>query len=252
MPKECAFLDTTIVCLRQMGSEKQKEELKTIIGNKDKHTSTYVKMELNRTFLLDAVLLHDLLMEERNLKNVYIRLTKFPVTPRRRTRCLELLSRISGKLRFDVNIAVARLENLLIEFDVTFLDDISVIVSGTECPLAYAVESIESAYEVASSMTCRRDSPPCRIVEYLLENKQQLKNLHTNVVQDKEFAGIRKLLARWFGDPLVAKGKNCMILGDIVICLDSPEKCSVASTNVKHFGPICKSLRKDFIQVKLS
>lgn len=252
MPKKCAFLDTTILKLRQMGIERQKKELKTIIGNKVKHTSTYVKMELNRTFLLDAVFLHDLLMEERNLNNVYRRLTEFPVTPRRRIRCLELLSRISGKLRFDVNIAIARLENLLTEFDVIFLDDISVIVSGTECPLSYAVKSVESAYEVASSMTCRRDAPPCRIVDYLLENKQQLKNLHTNVAQDKEFAGICSLLTRWFEEPLVAKGRNCMILGDIIICLDSPKKCSIVSTNVKHFELICKSLGKDFIQMKLS
>jgi len=251
LPQQNAFLDTTVILSKEFGSRHIKDEIEKSLGNKKKFTTKYACMEINRTFLKDAIFLHSLLVEEMDLSVVFKRVQFHPKISQRITnRCLDILSQITDKGQLRVEDSIARLANLITGLRKALLSDISIILSGTDCPLADEnIVHIPPIYIIETR--CTRNLPECRIVEFLEEKRDEIRKIWSSLASDESFGTLYDFLSKMIGNEKIAKGRNCQKLGDIIICLDSPNGYTIYSTNIKDFAIICKSLGKPFIGIKV-
>lgn len=245
METEKAFLDTSIIISREFGRQCLKEKIKKI-ENLDKYTTTFAIMEINCSLLKDAIFLYSLLIEERDLTIVFERLQQYPLTPRRRKRCLAILEKLTNKRQLRLADAITRLESLITGLHSLLLRDIKLIESKTKCPLAHIrIEELDQIYEI--SFSCKRESAKCNLEYFLKENKDNLgKILALNALNSK----LLELVSKISEDSRIAKGRNCSKLGDIIICLEAPSNYTIYSTNVNDFEPICKALEKKFAGIR--
>jgi hypothetical protein len=243
---EKAFLDTTIFWLREFGDSATKANTEAFLRGKTKATSSYVQMEINRTVLKDAIFLHSLMQEEGNLPAVFIRLQSYPQTDRRVRRCVELLGRISQQRQLRLADSIAKLENLIVALGQSmYLRDVKVIASGTNCPLSCAqIGYVSGTYGINTS--CTRGAPECNVSTYMKSKTSDLKRVLDEIMTVSDLSDLSDLLKEVLVDSQKAKGRNCMVLGDLIICLDSPSDYVIYSSNTKDFGPICRSLAKPF------
>lgn len=252
MSKQEAFLDTSVILSKEFGSKDIVDEIEKALENKRKSSTKYVCMEINRTFLKDAIFLHSLLVEEMNLSVVFKRVQAYPkMTARRIKRCLDILSKITDEGQLRVEDSIARLANLITGLRIVLLSGISIVTSGTDCPLAdKEVVHIPPIYTIETR--CTRDSPECKIVNYMEENRTSITEILNSPVSNESFEKLRDFLSKLIGNEKIAKGRNCQKLGDIIICLDSPSDFTIYSTNVKDFAIVCESLGKSFVGIKFS
>lgn len=246
---EKVFLDTSVIEGREFGNASIRTQIENSLLAKKKLASTLVKMEINRTFVRDAIFLHTLLFEDRDLSVVFKRLQSFPITPRQSKRCLRLLECITDRNTLRVVDALARLENVIQGVSAWLLRDISLIESGTCCPLAdrQAVHR-SGTYEISTS--CNRALPSCNIAAYIERSVTDLQKILSAVKGNRDHEKLAGVLEQVIRDPAKAKGRNCMDLADTIICLDSPADCIIHSLNIVHFEPICRCLGKSFFGIK--
>jgi len=246
--EECIFLDTSTIIAREFGSLEEKKKLNSCLLNHRKSSTTYARTEINRTILKDAIFLHSLLIEEKDLSVVFNRLHSFPVKPRERERCYELFSKVTDKRQLRLADSVARLSNLIVGLDKLLLKDISLFQSGTGCPLATEeIEFVSPTYKINTS--CTKTSPACMIEQYIETNKCYLRKVYDHIASNPNLKQLHDLLDKIFIDSKEAKGRNCQILADTIICLNSPIECVILATNAKDFEPICESLGKRFVGI---
>lgn len=244
-----SFLDTSIVIAREFGFQHTKDKIEEALKNTEKFSTSYVKTEINRNFLKDIIYLYSLLIEERDLSEVFKRVKSFPLTPRDRDRCWDILSKITNKGELRLEDSVARLANLITGLHKLLFKDIFLIQSGTECPLAdEKIEYLAPIYRI--SISCTKKSPDCLIQKFMEKNKQNLRNICNYISSDPDFEKLHRLLVKVIENPKKSKGRNCFTLSDIIICLDSPINYAIYSTNIKDFKPICASLGKKFVGLK--
>jgi len=245
------FLDTDIIMKRAFGDVAVKKAIDDYIKDANKSATTYIKAELNRGIIRDVIFLHSVLAEERDLPTVFARLKSFPTTERQRKRRLEILERISDKRQLRIADTITKLESLIFALSRSMLlQDIALVPSGTKCALANReIEKRHLSYSIDTS--CTRQSPVCSVADYMKTNLAYLKNIDAFVRSYPHFYKLRRVLAEVAKDPRKAKGRNCLTLGDVIICLDSPDGYGIASTNAKDFEPICKCLGKPFIRIVL-
>jgi len=242
-----AFLDTTIILTREFGSKEKKKEIEFLKG-KNNFGSTYSITEINRTFLRDAIFIHSILIDAPNLHVVFERLQKFPMTERRIKRCLALLDKITDNRQLHVKTAIARLENLILGANKLLFQDISIIESGSLCPLSR--ENVEFDYPIFKLNTsCTKIAAGCSLPYYLNTHTSKLSNLQQAISSDSKKKKLCVALAKVIANPRNAKGRCCQTLGDVIICLDAPNGCDVYSLNAQDFAVICKILRKKFLKI---
>ena len=131
-----AYLDSSVILTRNFGYESEISIINQLIQDTEKFASKYAKMEIWRTFLKDAVYLHSVILEERNLPNVLQRISSVGFKPRVKGRCIKLLSAVSDDCILRVEDAIARLELLIEGIEDLLFYDIHLLPSGTCCPLA--------------------------------------------------------------------------------------------------------------------
>ena len=240
------FLDTSIVISKEFGSQHTKKKINQMIGDLNKISTSFIKKEINCSLLKDAIFLYSMLIEEMNLSAVFERLQRYPLTDRRRKRCLAFFSKVTNERQLRLEDAITRLESLINGLNVLLFKDISLIKTKTNCTLAEAeIEKVDQIYKI--SLYCRRDSAECDLGKFMKENKDSLTEI--SFQKDLE-PKLSRLLSELVDDFSIAKGRNCSILGDVIICLESPNNYPIYSTNIKDFIPICRALRKKFIGIE--
>jgi hypothetical protein len=250
LPKNAeAFLDSSVVISREFGFERQRERISSILSGKKKISTTYILKEINQSLVKDAVFLHSLMSDEMDLSAVFKRLQQFPLTERKRARCLLLLSRVTNRRQLRVMDSIARLGNLIVALPHILLHDVSLTDSGTECPLANERAQFSSpTYSINTS--CTNKSPKCNLERFLILNRNELEKIREHVSQNASQKSFHSLLKEIINNEKSAKGKRCGKLGDAIICLDSPKDCPICSTNLKDFIPICESLGRDLMKIE--
>lgn len=247
MSEERAFLDTTVFWAREFGDTDTRAKTEAFLKSKTKATSSYVQMEMNRTALKDAVFLYTVMVEEGNLPAVFTRLQSYPQTERAVRRCVELLGRITQQRQLRLADSMARLENLIIALGQSmYLRDVDVMASGTNCPLSDSqIEYVSGTYRINTS--CTKKAPACDVSAYMNNRTEDLKKVLAEVSTVSHLENLTTLLKNVIVNPQEAKGRNCATLGDLIICMDSPDDYVISSSNTKDFAPICKSLGKPFV-----
>lgn len=147
--------------------------------------------------------------------------------------------------------SITRLANLITGLHIALFKGISLIRSGTDCPLADEdILYTPPIYLIETK--CTRVSPECKIVDFLEVNTKNLRKIRDSLTSEPAFSNLHDLLGKVIGNENIAKGRNCQKLGDIIICLNSPTGYTVYNTNIKDFAIVCKSLGKPFIGIKYS
>jgi hypothetical protein len=243
-----AFLDSSILLSRKFGLPKQKANIRKKLKSRRKFSTEYAKTEIKRTFLKDAIFLHSLMVDEGTLTSVYQRLRTYPTTQRQKDRCLAILESVSDRRQVRFADAIVRLENLINGMEKEMLRNVQILKSGTGCQLASEEIEYDAPY-FSIKTSCSRKTAVCLLHEHVTRNSAVLRALKVGVSNSLQFKKLSETLDIVLQNPEKAKGKNCKILGDTLICLDAPDNCDIFSTNVKDFGPICASLCKSFVGI---
>jgi hypothetical protein len=234
---------------RAFGIPKAKKSIEKAIKGRAKQSTKYIRVEINRTFLIDAIFIHSLLVDEGDLRFVYQRVRTFPVKPRQKDRFFAILETVSDKGQLRVDDAIVRLENLILGMEKKLLQDVKLMDTGTKCPLAEEELKFEYPY-FRIKTDCTRNNPNCSLPDHIRNNGAQLEALHVDIGGNQNLQKLHVKLAEVLKNPRNARGRNCQILGDTIICLDAPQQSDVFSTNIRDFAPICKSLGRSFIGIE--
>ena len=245
-----AYLDSSVILSRKFGIPKEKEAVKKTIGKRVKLSTEYVKVEINRTFLTDAIFLHTLLLERNaSLHSVYQRLRRWPTFQRQKDRCLAIMESISDKRQTRMADAIVRLENLILGMQRELFKNVMIVSSGTDCPLAREeLKFVYPNFEIETS--CTRKRPICSLPAYVKSKRMELRALSTGISSNSKLGKLHTKLDEVLQDSKKARGRNCQVLGDTIICLDAPKQCIIFSTNIRDFAPICNFLGKPFAGIK--
>lgn len=242
-------MDSSVLLSRKFGLPKQKANIRKELINRTRVTTEYAKTEIKRTFLKDAIFLHSLLVDEGSLIPVYQRLREFPTTQRQKDRCLAILESVSDKRQLRFADAVSRLENLISGMEREMLRNVKILKSGTGCKLAEEEVEFESPY-FSIRTSCSRKNAVCSLSDCITQNSAALTALQDDLSDSQRFRKLSETLGIVLQHPEKAKGKNCKVLGDTLICLDAPSTCDIFSTNINDFRPICASLGKSFVGIR--
>lgn len=241
-----AFLDTSVIISKNFEKENIKRKIEEKLRDLPKRTSTYVVMELKRRVLKDLMYLHSILLEEESLADAQRRLAKISKSKRQLKMCLLILAQISDISAADRDEVLIRLENMIRVGTRLYLRDIEVFESGTRCDLAHRmpIKTDVGSYDFYPQWSCTRKIIQCDVDIFINRNDSHLRSLLNCLLKDSAWNVYTKLLKEVLADPSLARGNNCMTLGDTIIILDASLDSVIYSTNRKDFEPICRCLNK--------
>jgi len=268
MVKNRVFLDTTIQIGRMLGDEDKKKEIDEILSQFNKIlTSTYVKMEFRRRLIRDLVYINNVSQDSKNYAEIYKRIEKLPPEQIRKIKgCIAAFYKFfseNAKDKVDGNLGAILLEKSRSYFKKTveamwygFNKGINEILDETGCYLAKSGPILEGDKYDNRMKTCKRTDKNCKIVEFLIQNKETFEKIYVklqNILEsdlDTEQRKIKDVLENVLKSPeYLADKKNCWNCGDAIITVESPNDAKIFTTNVKHFEPMCSEVGKELITV---
>jgi hypothetical protein len=233
------FLDTCVI-LRRTFYVDESGRIKDFLEKRNKKTSTYVCMELNRTFLADAETLRTYLYEETSLCKVEERIAELDDSLNVKDRLKLLLRKITEE---PANLQRAKtiLETLIQNYHFILLRDVAVVPSKTECEQG----------QYMPGYNCRGVRSMCRVGNIVEKNIALFEAVRRNIVENlrgnQRVFRICLVLDEIIKNPEKAREdpRNCFDIGDILIALDVPDDFTLVSAD-RHFFLICKTLKVPF------
>jgi hypothetical protein len=225
------------------GDKGKSDKINEFLRKKNTITSTYVNMELNRTYLKDAYTLDTIFRENNSMEMIKERIEQISHNSVRER--LEFLFERISQDDFTLREAKIRLERIIKWYHTILLKGIAVIPSRTRC------EQL-----LPEKFQCRKTLSTCRVNEIVEENKRYFeeirKELLKSVQKDSKMLRICRNLYEIIKNPYKAKEdpRNCFDIGDILIALDVPEGVTFISED-NHFVPICEILNVSFWRFKI-
>jgi len=239
------FLDTCVILYREFSRDKNKTDIiEEFLKQKNVITSTYVNMELNRTYFKDSHILYTMLQEHGSLEKVRERIEKIHFR-REKERLGFIYERITAD-SFNLHEAKIRLERLIKWYHTILLRGVNVILSKTECEQCLPRRNFK----------CRGSKSMCRVNEVVEENKVSFEAIRRKFLENLQKDITRLRICRVIAeivevpDRIKQNPDKCFCLGDILIALDVPEGFDLVSED-KHFLFICDVLNIPFCQIGL-
>lgn len=139
MDRERTYLDTNIIADRLIGEKNVIAKINSTIGDTLKYSSAFVVSEHKKTFLQALRLLWKIFRDKEDNKDSkevlnYIEDRSWR-SPQEKNRYRKMFKWIMAETH-SYDDALARLENLIFEYDEFFFEDISVLESEINCPLS--------------------------------------------------------------------------------------------------------------------
>lgn len=228
---------------REFSRDRDKTDaIEKFLNQKNMITSTYVNMELNKTYYKDSYTLYIMLQEHRSLEEVKERIKEMQFR-REKERLEVIFERITAD-NFELHEAKIRLKKLIKWYHTKLLRGVNVILSKTRCEQCLPIRNFK----------CRGSNSTCRVNEIVEENKVSFE-----AIQGKFFENLQKDITKLkicgviaevikIPDKIKQNPGNCFCLGDILIALDVPEGFDLVSED-KHFFFICDVLNTSFCQI---
>ncbi len=218
--------------------------MKRYLKQRNRVTSTYVCMELNRTFLADAEMLETMLHEGTNLQDVWGRIRSLDHKENVKDR-LELLFLKTTRGVHSLYEAKSILKRLIKHYQSILLREVTVIPSETRCEQGLYMPGYD----------CRGINSTCKVVDVVKKNKVLIDAVRIalveNLQRDRRVLNICWVLNDIVENPSKTKEdpRNCYDIGDILIALDVPEGFTLVSED-KHFFLICEVLNIPFHHIE--
>lgn len=256
------YLDTSIQIDRKIAEPEKKEKLENILSQAESLTSSsYVKMEYRRSLVRDWVFIFNAVDDVANFGEVLLKVNTLPPLQQRRIR--RMIGSIA-KFFFDVEQLPITLGKelieiihhyfkTLIEFSMEdFNDSVNIVSNETDCYIAKGIPRLKGKKFDNRITHCKPGDIKCDIVEFFQKNIESFKKIYDVLSQmenlDDEQKKIKKIIEKALKHPKnMADFKNCWNCGDSIIAVECPNKSSLLTKNLKHFEPLCKSLKKHIV-----
>lgn len=235
------LLDTTIQIDRIIGSRERIFAVEKVLRNNELYCSTYVLGEFYANIVNDLVTLFALFLIDRNIGETGKRITE-RIFGRSQSRVAKLYANIidmcelnADKIEDSFYLYVDLIQN-------EFYTDIKEVINTTKCERANRKVIYEDDRPILSDVSCTKSKEICNVCHLWKDSEQEVDQIiKARKVNNK----ILDILISAKDDDREYRGRNCMTLGDMVICLETL-KChralGVCSSNESDFQPICDSL----------
>lgn len=252
------FLETTIQADRVLGSEKRQKIVLANLDGKALVSSTTVLGEFIDTFVHDAVLFYNLVVDSPSIPVALKRLTSY--RDRLTKRCITIFASIVEEWGYVKEEVLDRLE-LWIDWGLTyrFRQGLILLVEGTDCAKTRASPTKENNRYIIPipGLACTQESPPkCSVEAFIAAYKGdlidiigKLCDLEQKDDSQKKMIAVGSRVANGQEKPI---GRACQCLKDIIIALEAPGGSAIYTTNIKHFEPICAAIGKQLYKEKRS
>lgn len=235
------FLDTCVILNRAFCADHEKRRgIENFLRERSKITSTYVCMELNRTFLADIETLRTYLYEGMNFEEIHERIENLDDSLNMKDRLRLLFQRITENTQSHYE-AKRILERWIREYHANLLRGVVVIPSKTACEQGHYMPGY----------ACRGGKSLCRVVVIIEKDKPLFEAVRATLVQqvkgDRQMLRMCWTLNEIINSPNKAKEdpRNCFDVGDVLIALDVSGNSTLVSGD-KHFFLICDVLGVPF------
>jgi len=243
------FLDTCVILDREFSRDAEKTmRIEEFLAQKNKITSTYVNIELNKTYYKDSYTLYTMLEEQRDLDEVRKRINEMPFH-RERERLKLILERITAD-SFVLREVRISLKRIMKYYHTLLLRGINIIPSKTRCEQCLSTNEFK----------CRGSYSICRVDEVVEENKPFFVVISGKFLEDlQRIDDLQKkqtvmkicgVITEVTEAPIRIKQdpSKCFKLGDILIALDVPTDFILVSED-SHFFIICDVLHTPFWRI---
>lgn len=251
------FADTTVLADLMFAPPEEQDALRKGLAVHCVWTTRYVIQELRCTFLRDAVVLHDLVVDSDTTEIALRRLTRRYLSERRLRRVHAVLALVSERTgsylgreavldRLEALIEFGLMAELLAPVDVDGITDETGCVRGEPEP---QWRGNRFDFECRCS---KRQPTGCRIEEFHQKHTDELGKLAQGPDElDAVHKRLRETAAAVLEDARQGRGTNCYrILADCIIAMSAPPEAAVCSTNANDFCPICEALGREFIDAR--
>ena len=236
------LLDTTIQIDRITGSKERKEAVEAELKGNDLYCTTYVLGEYYHTIISDYITLFALFLIDRDIGETGKRITE-RVFHRSQARVSKLYASIVALCDSDLDEIEDVFRLYLDILQNSFFIDLKEVINKTECAHAETKVIYEDGKPVLQPpLACRKNEEKCGVCRLWRDSIKEIDQIiAARQVSDK----ILDILISAREDESNYRGRNCMTLGDMIICLEtlkSEKKLAVCSSNKSDFQPICDIL----------
>ncbi|MGC1120914.1 MAG: hypothetical protein WBA22_07445 [Candidatus Methanofastidiosia archaeon] len=247
MNQERTYLDTNIIFHRKVREENIIAIIESAIGSTFKYCSAFVVSEHKRVFLQTMRLMWTFFKEKKDTEEVSKSIETHPwKSKQEKDRSKKIFNWITDYGKSAPLDAVRRLENLIFSYETFFFEDIDVLESEVDCPLArMTINSRERITNV--SLRCVKR---CSMSSFLKSQKAKLLQIQRLIEDINHLQLVVAILKRVSNNPEEYDESICRTLADVIIVLEAPENFLVCSNNIRDFEPICKALEVRFLPIE--
>lgn len=251
MMEEKIFLETTIQVDRNFSEPNVRKNISEKLKDKKLISSTYVLGEIKSNLLQNAITFYNLLQECETTSEAIDRLSSVIYSDRQYSRVLKIFANLAEDNNMNIKDLKKRLDMLIEDlFESRFFNNLEMpLINDTKCIRADAVPiktdglwKLERKCNAKINKLCNIEN----IHQSEEENIEKIENVCLNS-KNKNLNDIANILKEIRNDGKKPLGRRCWKIGDLVICLESPDRCKIYTTNIKDYKPLCDLLDKELL-----
>ena len=235
------LLDTTIQIDRITGSKERKEAVKKVLSDNDLYCSTYVLGEFYSNIVNDLVTLFSLFLIDRNIGETGKRITE-RIFGRSQNRMQKLYANIIDMCELNEDEIEDSFYLYIDLIQNEFYMGIKDVMDITKCGRANRKVIYEDDRPILPAVSCTKRKEICNVCHLWKDSELEVSQI---IKARKVSNKILDILVSAKEDEKEYRGKNCLTLGDMIICLETLKShmgLGVCSSNETDFQPICDSL----------
>jgi hypothetical protein len=250
MISKSIFLETTIQADRILGTKKRKETVIKNLKDKSLLSSRTVLGEFINTFIHDAAVYYNLIVDSPNAEEALKRLPH--IRQRVTNRRIAIFASVAEESGWDRLDILDKLEQWIEWGLIKRFNQGIALLSGTNCRKTEATPIKDGDQYIIPipGLSCTKTpTRACNIEAFIDINKKEfskiierLENLVTKDNDQNNAIGEGKKVLAEEEKPF---GQTCQTLKDVIIAIEAPENSCIYTSNITHFRPICEALQKD-------
>jgi hypothetical protein len=256
-------LDTSIQMERCKHSSKADPANSYVRSLKVSTTSTYARIEFFRAWVQRLAYLHAILMDAKDLGDVFRLLEDRLVDPRHQRQfktsfqALTASMEVSESQSLSAKAALIRtrkhLQEMVMGWSAWWQNSVTSTYDGTACVRATVQPRVRSSGHLDVTVhQCRRDSIECCIDKFFVRYQDQFSAVVTEISRISESSKSLKEaaveVAKAMNDPQhLCDDRVCRNIGDLIIAIDSGSVQLLVANNHRDWAPISRALQKNLV-----
>jgi len=241
------FMETTAAIHRHFGTLAQRELVVQAMSARRIITCAFVQFEYKRVVQRACVEFHRLLTRTGNIEEAF-RAFGQSYSVSQLSIGYALFYRVLREANYNMDELLKRLEHL-IESHLLYLFCLNVdeITDATRCALAYQQPVRRGNTYASGFLNVSRATFNCDLPNFIETNRDAFQAIHDTLTEERSSRTrrLRQTLSRVLRNPAESRGRNALILADLIIAVEMPDEALLLTTNRRDFEQICEILNKD-------